>query len=336
MARKPRIEYAGAVYHVMNRGDRGGEVFRDRQDYELFTSATGEACRRTGWKIHCYVLLPNHFHWLLETPEPNLVDGMKWFLGAYSQGFNARHGQHGHVFQGRYKALIVQTDSGRYFETVSTYVHLNPARARLLKADDPDLRSYPWSSYPQYLAGNTQRPKWLQVNRVLGNMGLEDNAVGRRAYAENMQARIRELATKAGRRLYKEEWGEIRRGWCLGDDGFREEMLERVADAMGGGKRESYCGEGRQAHDIREAERLVRRGLKALGLKEEDLASGRKGALEKCAVAWYVHSRAMVTHAWISNRLQMGSPLGQSLYLSRIKKAADGAALRLRQRLERS
>ena len=99
---------------------------------------------------------------------------------------------------------------------------------------------------------------------------------------------------------------------------------------------ESYFGEAKQAHDCREAERLVRRGLKALGLKEEDLASGRKGALEKCAVAWYVHSRAMVTHAWISNRLQMGSPLGQSLYLSRIKKAADGAALRLRQRLEQS
>ena len=158
----------------MNRGDRGGEVFRDRQDYELFVGATGEVCRRTGWKIHSYVLLPNHFHWLLETPEPNLVAGMKWFLGAYSQRFNARHGQRGHVFQGRYKASMIQTDSGNYFETVSTYVHLNPARAKLLKQEQPDLETYPWSSYPEYIAGKEERPEWLYVRRVLGNMGLEE------------------------------------------------------------------------------------------------------------------------------------------------------------------
>ena len=95
MARKPRIQYAGAVYHVMNRGDRGGKTFRDRLDYDLFLQATGEVCERAGWRLHAYALLPNHFHWLVETPQANLVDGMKWFLGAYSQRFNARHGQRG-------------------------------------------------------------------------------------------------------------------------------------------------------------------------------------------------------------------------------------------------
>ena len=133
MGRKPRIEYEGAVYHVMNRGDRGGKVFKDRLDFELFLRCTADACERTGWRIHAYALLRNHFHWLLETPEANLVDGMKWFLGAYSQRFNARHGQRGHVFQGRYKAVVIDGRSGDYFETVSTYIHLNPARARLLR-----------------------------------------------------------------------------------------------------------------------------------------------------------------------------------------------------------
>jgi len=99
MARKPRIQYEGAVYHVMSRGDRGGKIFKDRLDYDLFLTGTAEACERTGWRIHAYVLLPNHFHWLVETPEGNLVDGMKWFLGAYSQRYNSRHGQRGHVFQ---------------------------------------------------------------------------------------------------------------------------------------------------------------------------------------------------------------------------------------------
>ena len=146
MPRKPRVEYVGAVYHVMNRGDRGGGIFRDKLDYELFLVKTREVCSRTGWKIHSYVLMPNHFHWLVETPEGNLVAGMKWFLGAYSQGYNARHGQRGHVFQGRYKAVPVESESGNYFETVSTYIHLNPARGKLLNGDHPDLGAYRWSS----------------------------------------------------------------------------------------------------------------------------------------------------------------------------------------------
>ena len=89
MPRKPRIQYEGAVYHVMSRGDRGERICRDGLDYELFLNTVNEVCGRTGWRIHAHVLLANHYHWLLETPEANLVSGMKWFLGAYSQRFSA-------------------------------------------------------------------------------------------------------------------------------------------------------------------------------------------------------------------------------------------------------
>ena len=95
MPRKPRIEYAGAVYHLMSRGDKGDKIFKDQQDYEIFFAGMREVCDRCGWKVHAFVYMPNHFHWLLETPEPNLVSGMKWFLGAYSQRFNSRHGERG-------------------------------------------------------------------------------------------------------------------------------------------------------------------------------------------------------------------------------------------------
>ena len=151
----------------MSRGDRGGRICRDGLDYELFLNTVNEVCGRTGWRIHAHVLLANHYHWLLETPEANLVSGMKWFLGAYSQRFNARHGQRGHVFQGRYKALLVDTESGDYFETVSTYIHLNPARAGYLGSEESDLSDYKWSSYPAYLMTRRVRPKWLSVDRVL-------------------------------------------------------------------------------------------------------------------------------------------------------------------------
>ena len=103
MPRKPRIEYAGAVYHVMSRGNRQEEIYRDDTDRELFLETLTEVCARTGWVVHACVLLNNHI--LLETPEPNLVVGMKWFQGTYTQRFNARIREWGHLFQGRYKAL---------------------------------------------------------------------------------------------------------------------------------------------------------------------------------------------------------------------------------------
>ena len=105
MPRKPRVEFAGAVYHVMCRGDRQEEIFWEDGDRECFLDTLWESCDRTGWQIHAYVLMGNHYHLLLETPEANLVAGMRWFQGTYTARFNARHRVCGHLFQGRYKAL---------------------------------------------------------------------------------------------------------------------------------------------------------------------------------------------------------------------------------------
>ncbi len=129
MPRKPRIEYDGAVYHVMSRGNRQEEVYRDDTDRVLFLETLTEVCARTGWIVHAYVLMGNHYHMLLETPEPNLVVGLKWFQGSYAQRFNARNREWGHLFQGRYKALLVDYGSDAYFPIVSSYIYLNPARA---------------------------------------------------------------------------------------------------------------------------------------------------------------------------------------------------------------
>ena len=107
MARPLRYEAAGAVYHVMARGDGGKPVFEDDKDRYGWLDLLGKACERFGWRVHAWVLMGNHFHLLLETPEPNLVAGMKWLLGVYSQGWNRRRQRKGHVFQGRYKAVVV-------------------------------------------------------------------------------------------------------------------------------------------------------------------------------------------------------------------------------------
>jgi REP element-mobilizing transposase RayT len=129
MARKLRVEYAGAIYHVMNRGDRRELIFIDDADRQRFVETLGE--------VSAYVLIPNHFHWVVETPQPNLVAGMKWLLGTYTSRFNRRHNLFGHLFSGRYKSLIVDGSGSGYLKSVGDYVHLNPARAKLVVADAP-------------------------------------------------------------------------------------------------------------------------------------------------------------------------------------------------------
>ena len=128
MARKLRVEYPGAIYHVMNRGDRREAIFQDDKDRELFLTTLGEACTKTGWQVHALCLMPNHFHLVVETPQADLVAGMKWFLGAYTGRFNRRHKLFGHLFSGRYKALVVDGSGTGYLKTVCDYVHLNPVR----------------------------------------------------------------------------------------------------------------------------------------------------------------------------------------------------------------
>ena len=124
MARKVRIEFPGAVYHVMARGNQGQAIFRSDGDRRMFLDTLDEGCGKAGWRVHAYVLMGNHYHLLLETPEGNLVAGMKWLQGTYTQRFNSQHEVFGHLFQGRYKAVLVDGGSAEYFRVASTYIHL--------------------------------------------------------------------------------------------------------------------------------------------------------------------------------------------------------------------
>ena len=159
MPRKLRVEYPGAIYHVMNRGDRREPIFKDDADRKAFLATLGEACAKTGWQVHALCLMPNHFHLVVETPQANLVAGMKWFLGTYTGRFNRRHKLFGHLFSGRYKALVVEGSGNGYLKAVCDYVHLNPSRAKLLKPDEP-LKEYRWSSWPEYLKSPARRWAW--------------------------------------------------------------------------------------------------------------------------------------------------------------------------------
>src|SRR5271168_671363 len=295
MARELRIQYADAVYHVMNRGDRREAIFEDDQDRQRFLETVSEACPKAAWQVLAYCLMRNHFYLVIETPQPNLVVGMKWLLGTYTSRHNRRHKEFGHLFSGRYKALPVDGSGDGYLKTVCDYVHLNPARAQLLPPEQP-LSDFFWSSYPQYLGAPAKRPTGLRVDRLFGEWGIpKDSVAGRRVFGERMEQRRREDLTA--------EFKPVERGWYLGDEQFRQELLARVSTLPGG----SHFGEAVQEAAEAKAERLVVAGLKRLGWDEEVLRQRRKGDRGKVALAKALRAGTTMPLAWIAGRLAMGS-----------------------------
>ncbi len=312
MPRKLRIQFPGALYHVLDRGDRREAIFRDDADRERFLETLGEVCARTGWRLHAYVLMSNHYHLLLETPEPNLAAGMRWFQGTYSIRFNCRHKLHGHVFQGRYKAVLVDPEEKEYFLTVSDYIHLNPVRAGLI-APEKKLCEYRWSSYPLYARTRGKMPPWLALGTVLGELGLEDRAGDRWRYAGRMEGRITEERKRSKARV--EELKELRRGWCLGGVEFRQRALALIEGLSDRLKQKKQMDSGaRQEHTEQEAEALVRRALTALDLKDEDLAKMQKKDERKILIGKLVRKHTLARNAWIGLRLRMGDATRVSRY----------------------
>ena len=295
MPRKLRLEYPGAVYHLMNRGDHREPIFNDDADHRVFVDLLGQCCLKTDWQVHAYVLMPNHFHLVVETPRPNLVAGMKWLLGVYTRRYNRRHRLVGHLFSGRYKSLIVDGSGDGYLKTVCDYVHLNPARAKLLKPEVP-LRRFRWSSWPSYLLAPSKRPAWLRVDRLLGEYRIpKDSAAGRRAFERELEGR--RGAEDA------ESYRPLRRGWFIGEDALRKELLEAVSVQAGA---EHYGEELRESAEEK-AERLVASGLRRKRWKESDLEERPKGHPTKVELARRLREETTVTVAWIARRLNMGT-----------------------------
>ena len=304
MARPLRIEYPGAVYHVIARGNQGRAIFKDDHDRQRFLETLGQACEKTGWRIHAYVLMGNHYHFLIETPEANLVAGMKWLQGTYTQRYNIRHKIFGHLFQGRYKAVPVEASNLGYLEAVSTYIHLNPARAGLIEIGKQKLKSYLWSSYPWYLAPSSQVPVWLERERV--TQALRFHPKDRRGYEVYLEGRVLELALKSGRADLEKKWKELRRGWYVGDDHFAASLRDQLDRSISRCWSESHSGDAKREHGEQTAERLLHRGLASLGLAARDLILLPKTSIEKAALAHWLRGRTTVSLRWLSARLEMG------------------------------
>ena len=311
MPRQIRIEYPGAIYHILNRGDRREAIFLDDGDCHDFIKTLAEACQKTGFEIHAFCLMKNHFHLVVETPEGNLVAGMRWFLSTYSNRFNRRHDLCGHVFSGRYKALVVEGMSNGYLRTVCDYTHLNPVRARLLPSESR-LLEYPWSSFGFYLTDPKHRPKWLRVDRLLGEHGIEkDTASGRREFERRMESR------RAGEEDGN-QWKGMGRGWCMGTPEFKRALLERLHGHLG----PNHSGLMQQQVSGVRAEAIIAEELRRLGWKEGDLSQRAKSDPGKVGLAARLRQETTLTIGQIAQRLQMGTRNTLSAKLQE-RKGAD-------------
>jgi REP element-mobilizing transposase RayT len=204
MARPLRIEFPGALYHVTSRGNARQPIFLDDRDRLFFLDRLGEVVRTHRWRCHSYCLMPNHYHVLMETPEPNLSRGMRRLNARYSQHFNRRHERVGHVLQGRFHAVVVERDT--HLLELARYIVLNPVRAGLLAAAE----EYPWSSLRSTL-GVEPSPPWLDSARMLSGFGSRNRYL----------AFVREgLAARS-------PWAALR-GHVLGSDGFVESLAGRI------------------------------------------------------------------------------------------------------------
>lgn len=295
MARKLRVQYPGAIYHLMNRGDRREPIFCDDHDRQMFLETLGRACEKTDWQVHAWCLMRNHFHLVVETPRANLVEGMKWFLGTYTSRFNRRHKYFGHLFSGRYKALLVDGSTSGYLKSVCDYVHLNPVRAKLIGPKDK-LSTFRWSSFNEYLKPPGQRPSWLRVGRLLGEWGIpKDSPAGREHFERMMETR----------RMSEDpqDVKKIERGWCYGSEDFRQELLEQMESSFG----VHHAGVEKQESAQAKAERILSEELKQRKIRSQELEKRKKADPLKVKMALRLRQETTMTWDWIAQHLAMGA-----------------------------
>lgn len=217
MARPLRVEFENASYHVVNRGNQRQRIFRRRGDYELFLDRLERCVEEHGAEVRAYCLMPNHFHLYLCTPQANLSQLMQRFSTAYTVAHHRAHGSSGHLFQGRYKAQLVEDEA--YRSILSRYIHLNPIRVKRLREATAEelqgeLESFRWSSYSAYV-GRTASPPWLQLDAVLETFG----GCSSKGMA-NYRAYVNEALCKG----LDDEYERIRTMGILG----REEFVDRI------------------------------------------------------------------------------------------------------------
>lgn len=323
MARPLRFEYPGAMYHVINRGNYRGWVFEHEGAKRSFEKALFEACEENRWILHAFCIMGNHFHLAIETSEGNLSCGMAWLQSTFAMRFNRYRKEHGHIFQGRFKSIVVE-DAQR-LSWLCHYIHLNPVRAKILPA--AALGEYRYSSLHWLLNGKKGRPIFLEFSTLLDECGgLKDGPVGRRKYMEYLAW------------LSNDEPGQksllfdrMSKGWAHGSKEFKEALIGDRRQIIS--KRIINGDAGREAKEQLWGGALAN-CIKWLEKGKRDIDTDPKSADWKVAVCAFLRQSYRCQSRWVAERLNMGTEAGVSRGLRMLREGRTPEARRTLEHLK--
>lgn len=256
MARPLRVQYENATYHVFARGHRKEKIFLDDRDREKFLEILEETWRKYTLRIYCYVLMPNHYHLVMSTPAANLSDAMHYLNTSYANWFRTRHQIVGSIFQGRYKALLVDKDN--YLLVLSAYVHLNPLKAGIVE----DLSTYRWSSYRAYV-GKTKPSSFLDIGEILDQFG-----------EKNPYRSYEKFVADQWEKYSEEREEEFEQGIVIGDEDFKEKVLAMLKGISKIEERELPAARKLRLLNAEDVERVME---EEFGVKKEDIYNKKRG-----------------------------------------------------------
>jgi REP element-mobilizing transposase RayT len=291
------VQYEGARYHIINRGNYRKDLFLTHKTDQAFTEVMLEACERYHWTLHAYVLMNNHYHLCVETPNANLSDGMHWLQSTFANKFSRFSGERGHVFQGRYKSLIIEREFGLL--NVVDYIHLNPVRAGVLPVSQ--LKEYSNSSFPRYFT--KYRHRSLRCEDFLAEAGgLSPTPGGMRSYHKRLKL-IMEDSPQERERLFK----DLSRGWYIGSKQGKDQLSTKVEQ----GTAKASVDAKFELESIR-TEKLLKACLKRLGKNQKDIEGDNKSAQWKLAIASLVKTSTGIKNPQLCAYLNLGHPATMS------------------------
>ncbi len=303
MARPLRVQFEGAIYHAMARGNGKQLLFHGNDDYERMLSGLEKTVHRTGWEVFAFVLMPNHLHLFFRTPHANLSKGMQYLLSGYANWYAKRHGRPGHLFQGRFKGELIEDDS--YFWNVSRYLHLNPTRGKRPLVDHP--RDWAWSSYRGY-ARRTDRLDWIAYELVYQAWQGE---VG----GKHPEAAYRRFVESGLNDAPASPFAAARDGWLLGSDKFVARVKRLIEKP-------------RQPDQVRQARRLLLTSKDVIdavanyyGVVPDAYAARRSDATGRDLAAYLAHRRTTATLRDLSGLFGLTHPDSVSNLTRRAEKA---------------
>ncbi len=304
MPRKLRVEYPGAVYHVISRGNYRKNLFTMAGTGKAFENALFETVERCGWELLAYVIMSNHYHLAVRTSTPNLVEGMKWLQSTFATRFNRFTGERGHVFQGRYKSLVLTEE--RSIQSLVDYIHLNPVRARMVALEQ--LESHELGSFAKYWH-NQKVCRGLDRRTLLAGIGAANSRKGMERYRDHLG-----LLDESNPRKRAELFKRYCRGWFIGTKEAKTELTQNLTN-----QHHDVQWEGADLKSLNEArwESLVVDELKRAKKTETDIANDKKGVAWKVRIAKRLRKETTVKNPWIAQRLNMGHPNHVSLLVNR-------------------